>query len=106
MRPDCGEFPVRGRIAVSRESSFRDAAKAGILFQEGALFDSFTIRENVAYPLLNQRRRTEKGASRPEDVSGEFVKHCDLWNWKRRSTSFRVSCPEACGAVSASPALQ
>ncbi|MEO7651329.1 MAG: ATP-binding cassette domain-containing protein [Bryobacteraceae bacterium] len=28
--------------------------KAGILFQESALFDSMTIEENVAYPLLNQ----------------------------------------------------
>ena len=26
----------------------------GILFQEGGLFDSLTIAENVAYPLLNQ----------------------------------------------------
>jgi phospholipid/cholesterol/gamma-HCH transport system ATP-binding protein len=29
-------------------------SKVGILFQEGGLFDSLTIAENVAYPLLNQ----------------------------------------------------
>src|SRR5437868_9930530 len=29
-------------------------AKLGMLFQEGALFDSMTIAQNVAYPLLNQ----------------------------------------------------
>lgn len=31
-------------------------AKVGVLFQEGGLFDSLTVEENVAYPLLNQRR--------------------------------------------------
>jgi phospholipid/cholesterol/gamma-HCH transport system ATP-binding protein len=29
--------------------------KLGMLFQESALFDSMTIAQNVAYPLLNQR---------------------------------------------------
>ena len=29
--------------------------KLGMLFQEGALFDSMTIEENVAYPLVNQK---------------------------------------------------
>ncbi len=30
-------------------------ARVGVLFQEGGLFDSLTVEENVAYPLLNQR---------------------------------------------------
>jgi phospholipid/cholesterol/gamma-HCH transport system ATP-binding protein len=30
-------------------------ARIGMLFQESALFDSMTIAQNVAYPLLNQR---------------------------------------------------
>jgi len=30
-------------------------SKVGMLFQEGGLFDSLTIEENVAYPLVNQR---------------------------------------------------
>ena len=30
-------------------------SKIGMLFQESALFDSMTIEDNVAYPLLNQR---------------------------------------------------
>jgi phospholipid/cholesterol/gamma-HCH transport system ATP-binding protein len=29
--------------------------RVGVLFQEGGLFDSLTIEENVAYPILNQR---------------------------------------------------
>lgn len=30
-------------------------SKIGMLFQESALFDSMTVAQNVAYPLLNQR---------------------------------------------------
>jgi phospholipid/cholesterol/gamma-HCH transport system ATP-binding protein len=30
-------------------------ARVGILFQEGGLFDSITVAENVGYPLTNQR---------------------------------------------------
>jgi phospholipid/cholesterol/gamma-HCH transport system ATP-binding protein len=33
---------------------FRLRGKVGMLFQESALFDSMTIAQNVAYPLLNQ----------------------------------------------------
>jgi phospholipid/cholesterol/gamma-HCH transport system ATP-binding protein len=34
--------------------------RVGMLFQESALFDSLTIEENVAYPLLNRRDREPK----------------------------------------------
>ena len=41
-------------------------SKVGILFQEGGLFDSITIAENVAYPLLNQQRAAKPPS--PEEV--------------------------------------
>jgi phospholipid/cholesterol/gamma-HCH transport system ATP-binding protein len=34
---------------------FNVRSKIGMLFQESALFDSMTIAQNVAYPLLNQK---------------------------------------------------
>ncbi len=34
---------------------FSIRAKLGMLFQESALFDSMTVAQNVAYPLLNQK---------------------------------------------------
>ena len=40
---------------------FRSSKQVGILFQEGGLFDSMTIAENVAYPLLNQVRSDRRG---------------------------------------------
>ncbi len=56
--------PARGRIRLFGEdvSGYRDEqwndarARIGMLFQEGGLFDSLTVEENVAYPLLNQKR--------------------------------------------------
>jgi phospholipid/cholesterol/gamma-HCH transport system ATP-binding protein len=54
--PDAGQIYLFGeQINAVRESdllAFR--RQAGMLFQEGALFDSQTVRENVAWPLLNQ----------------------------------------------------
>jgi phospholipid/cholesterol/gamma-HCH transport system ATP-binding protein len=35
-------------------------SKVGVLFQEGGLFDSLSIEENVGYPLVNQKARTSK----------------------------------------------
>ena len=37
-------------------------SKVGVLFQEGGLFDSITVAENVAYPLVNQRTRKDEPA--------------------------------------------
>jgi len=56
--------PTRGRIRLFGEdvthytdSQWNDVrARIGVLFQEGGLFDSLTVEENVAYPLLNQKR--------------------------------------------------
>jgi len=42
-------------------------SKVGIAFQESALFDSMTIAQNVAYPLLNQ----PSIASKPEEARGK-----------------------------------
>jgi phospholipid/cholesterol/gamma-HCH transport system ATP-binding protein len=40
---------------MAEEQLFTIRSKIGMLFQESALFDSMTIEDNVAYPLLNQR---------------------------------------------------
>jgi len=54
--------PASGRVSVfdqditnMRERELFDVrSKIGMLFQESALFDSMTVEDNVAYPLLNQ----------------------------------------------------
>ncbi len=57
LRPDEGRvFLFDQDITAMREQDLYDLrARAGMLFQESALFDSLTIEENVAYPLLNQK---------------------------------------------------
>src|SRR3954469_24739018 len=57
VKPDAGKVFAFGRDLTSmRESElFEIRSKIGMLFQESALFDSMSIEENVAYPLLNQK---------------------------------------------------
>ena len=40
---------------LPEQDLFDRRSKIGMLFQESALFDSMTIAQNVAYPLLNQK---------------------------------------------------
>jgi phospholipid/cholesterol/gamma-HCH transport system ATP-binding protein len=62
LRADSGHVYLFGRdITTLKEDELADLrSRVGILFQEGGLFDSLTIDENVSYPLLNQRARVEK----------------------------------------------
>lgn len=57
LRPDQGKVFLFGEdISTMGEQHLFDLrARAGMLFQESALFDSLTIEENVAYPLENQK---------------------------------------------------
>ena len=53
LQPDAGEILVEGRgIAGLHERQLGAIRrKVGILFQHGALFDSMSVEENVAFPL-------------------------------------------------------
>lgn len=64
LRPDQGKVFLLGQdiTRMMERDLFELRARCGILFQEGALFDSLTIEENVAYPLTNQ-----KAVKRPEE---------------------------------------
>jgi phospholipid/cholesterol/gamma-HCH transport system ATP-binding protein len=57
-RPDDGRVYVFGQdITRMREQDLFDIrSQMGVLFQEGGLFDSLTIEENVGYPLENLER--------------------------------------------------
>jgi phospholipid/cholesterol/gamma-HCH transport system ATP-binding protein len=65
VRPDSGRVTLFGQeITHLREQQLFDMrARVGILFQEGGLFDSLTVSENVAYPLTNQRVLRQSAAS-------------------------------------------
>lgn len=55
LRPDAGEIYLFGeRIDDMPERDLLPFRRqAGMVFQEGALFDSLTVGENVAYPLIS-----------------------------------------------------
>ncbi|MEZ5996440.1 MAG: ATP-binding cassette domain-containing protein [Hyphomonadaceae bacterium] len=55
MRPDAGEVLVDGAdiTHMPREIRAKVMRKFGMLFQGGALFDSLSVWENVAFRLLN-----------------------------------------------------
>ena len=57
VRPDSGAVYLFGQniTRMKEQELFDMRSKVGMLFQESALFDSLTIKENVAYPLLNQK---------------------------------------------------
>jgi len=64
MRPDAGSIEIDG-VDISRLSRADRAAlgdRMGMLFQNGALFDSMPVWENVCFKLLAQRRITRAEA--------------------------------------------
>jgi phospholipid/cholesterol/gamma-HCH transport system ATP-binding protein len=56
LRPDSGSIYVLGQdvTRMKEEDLFELRRKIGMVFQEGALFDSLTVRENVAYRLIEE----------------------------------------------------
>jgi len=59
LRPDKGHVYFEGeRIDTLSERAFTPIRRQfGFLFQQGALFDSMTVAENVAFPLREQEGR-------------------------------------------------
>jgi len=62
MFPDSGDIKVHGRsVPHMRMSELLDMRKRfGILFQDGALFGSMNVYDNVAFPLRQNTNLTEK----------------------------------------------
>ena len=69
-----------------------------MVFQEGALFDSLTVRENVGYKLFEELNwttgRRQRAASRKSSASSA---------WPSSSTASRRSCRAASGGAWRSP---
>jgi phospholipid/cholesterol/gamma-HCH transport system ATP-binding protein len=62
IKPDSGQILVDGQdITVMSESELRDIRmKFSIVFQEGALFDSMNVKENVAFSLREYTKSSEE----------------------------------------------
>src|SRR5438874_13508440 len=62
MTPDTGEIWIQGQniIGMNERQLGAIRKKVGILFQSGALFDSMTVEENIAFPLREAGERDPK----------------------------------------------
>jgi phospholipid/cholesterol/gamma-HCH transport system ATP-binding protein len=58
LEPDAGDIELDGRPLAAMNRDEREAARGriGMLFQNGALFDSLPVWENVAFGLLAKHR--------------------------------------------------
>lgn len=57
--------------AMKEQDLFALRSSAGFLFQEGGLFDSLTVGENVEYPLLNRVVRDDGTTQTFDDPDGK-----------------------------------
>lgn len=75
LKPDGGHIFVNGdRVDNMTEDQLMAVrGDLGMVFQEGALFDSLTVRENVGYKLLEEKVPYAKANQRVEEVLG-FVR--------------------------------
>ncbi len=99
IKPDCGQILVDdvdiNQLEREKLNEFRK--RFGMLFQHAALFDSLTVEENVAFPLVEHKHETDKakiarlvrdklklvgladaGPKMPSELSGGMAKRVGL----------------------------
>ena len=73
LKPDGGQIFVNGEQVdnMSEDDMMRVRHDLGMVFQEGALFDSLSVRENVGYKLFEELNwKTADANGRVEEVLG------------------------------------
>jgi phospholipid/cholesterol/gamma-HCH transport system ATP-binding protein len=77
LYPDEGDVVVQGQSvpSLSDHDLFEMRKKFGVLFQDGALFGSLTLYDNVAFPL---RQHTEKGEDEIAEIVGRRLREVGL----------------------------
>lgn len=75
LKPDAGRITVLGEdiTEMSEDQLFELRRKVGIVFQESALFDSLTVRENVAFRLMEEHDIPEEEIERRVREALSFV---------------------------------
>jgi phospholipid/cholesterol/gamma-HCH transport system ATP-binding protein len=70
LRPDQGSILLFGEeiARMPEEQLYPLRSRTGMVFQEGALFDSLTVRDNVAYQLIQEQVPDSEIDSRVRDA--------------------------------------
>ena len=79
LYPDEGDVLVHGESVPNLQDDelFEMRKKFGVLFQDGALFGSMNLYDNVAFPL---RQHTDKGEDEIADIVNRRLKEVGLGN--------------------------
>ncbi len=79
IKPDAGKVFIHGIEIEHFDSQKLSHARrqTGFLFQNGALFDSISVADNVAFPL---RRHTNKSSAEIRSIVREKLKEVELEN--------------------------
>jgi phospholipid/cholesterol/gamma-HCH transport system ATP-binding protein len=77
LRPDSGEVMVRGQqlAKMSHAEVIAMRRDIGVMFQDGALFSSMTVYENVAFPL---RQHTDYNDAEVREIAMEHLEKVGL----------------------------
>jgi phospholipid/cholesterol/gamma-HCH transport system ATP-binding protein len=78
LKPDSGSVCIHGRdIAGLTLDQLGEVRKSmGFLFQQGALYDSLTVGQNVAFPL--QHNRKDMSRSQQDDRARELLREVGM----------------------------
>ena len=75
MQPDAGQILIDGVDITKIKDKFALMNRFGYLFQNGALFDSLTVWENVAFKLINNFKFSKQKA---KEIAIEKLEIVDL----------------------------
>jgi phospholipid/cholesterol/gamma-HCH transport system ATP-binding protein len=80
VRPASGRVFLFGQdiTGMKEDEMFALRARVGVLFQEGGLFDSLTIEENVSYPVVNSTVAPEQHNGDVSDRVREALRFVEL----------------------------
>jgi phospholipid/cholesterol/gamma-HCH transport system ATP-binding protein len=77
--------------------------RVGVLFQEGALFDSMNVEKNVAYPLLTRRDSTNEKGDRQNapkvDVAATHKRIQEALDFVEMGHTLKLMPPELSGGM-------
>ena len=87
IQPSSGSIQIDGEEVANISEKRRDKLmeKFGFLFQGGALFDSLSVWENIAFRLLYHKKMNKKRCERNRDAKVEI-----RWAERKNSGSFSV----------------